>query len=204
MQTHGIPNDLLPDANALAVVILLPIVTHVLNPALRRWRRAFPPVARICVGFFFEALAMAYAAGVQAWIYASPPCYSRPLECAASDGGRLPNRVNIAVQLPVYIFEGLGEVFANPAISEYAFVIAPGSMKSILQAVFALTAALGSGLGMALAPAYYNPALLAVYASLGGVMVLCVVGVLMLLRLDSRAQVDKRARSSPEPCSVES
>ncbi|KAI9752113.1 MAG: hypothetical protein M4579_005751 [Chaenotheca gracillima] len=187
METHGIPNDLIPDANALAVVILLPIVTHGLNPVLRRTKCTFTPVARISLGFLFEALAMGYAAGVQALIYAAPPCYSQPLTCAASDGGRLPNKVSVAVQLPVYILEGLSEVFSNPAIYEYAFTVAPKSMKSVLQAVFVLTAAAGSGLGMALAPTYYNPALLVVYASLGGAMLVCAIGTFCLLNRRSSA-----------------
>ncbi|KAF2716126.1 oligopeptide transporter, partial [Polychaeton citri CBS 116435] len=182
METHGVPNNLIADVNGIVVLIVLPLVTHVLNPALRQWKIAFTPVTRIALGFLLEVLAMGYAGVVQALVYAAPPCYNQPLDCSASDGGRLPNQVNVAVQLPIYILEGTSEVFSNPAVYEYAFTVAPKSMKSILQAIFTLTAAAGSGLGMALAPVYHNPNMVIVYSSLGGVMTICTVGTFCFLR----------------------
>lgn len=181
MDTHGVPNDLIPDANAIAVILLLPLVTHGLNPLLRHYRIEFGPISRISLGFMIEALAMGYAAIVQALIYAAPPCYSRPLVCAASNGGKIPNNVNIAVQLPVYVLEGLSEIFSTPAFYEYAYTKAPRSMKSLLQAIFSATTVAGPALAIALAPMYYNPALLYMYVSLGSAMGLCAIGSYFLL-----------------------
>lgn len=181
MNTHGIPNDLIPDANAIAVILLLPLVTHGLNPLLRHYRVGFGPIARISLGFMIEALAMGYAAIVQALIYAAPPCYSRPLVCSASDGGKIPNNVNNAVQLPVYVLEGLSEIFSNPAFYEYAYTKAPRSMKSFVQAIFSVTTVFGSALAIALAPTYHNPALMYMYTSLGCTMGLCAIVTYFLL-----------------------
>ena len=182
METGGVPNDLMPDLNAITVLLCLPLVTHGLHPLLRNLRIPFPPVTRIAFGFLLEVMAMVFAAGVQGYIYASGPCYSHPRACPASLDGRLPNRVSVAMQIPIYVFEGLGEIFSNPAMYEYAFTEAPQSMKAVLQAFFALTAAAGSALGLALTPTYKDPYLLAMYASLAGAMFVGAVGVYALLR----------------------
>ncbi|KAJ4312541.1 peptide transporter ptr2 [Neodidymelliopsis sp. IMI 364377] len=192
METSGVPNDLMPDLNAITVLLCLPLATHGLYPLLRKLRISFPPVTRIALGFLLEAMAMGFAAGVQGYIYASGPCYDHPRACPASPDGTLPNRVSVAMQIPIYVFEGLGEIFSNPAMYEYAFTEAPHSMKAVLQAFFALTAAAGSALGLALTPTYRDPYLLAMYASLAGAMFVGAVGVYALLwprrrRADSEA-----------------
>jgi POT family proton-dependent oligopeptide transporter len=153
-----------------------------LYPMLRRLRISFPPATRIALGFLLEAMAMGFAAGVQHYIYTSAPCYDHPRACPASPHGSLPNSVSVALQIPVYVFEGLGEIFSNPAMYEYAFTKAPLSMKAVLQAFFALTAAAGSALGLALTPTYRDPYLLIMYASLAGAMFVGAVGVVALLR----------------------
>jgi POT family proton-dependent oligopeptide transporter len=86
------------------------------------------------------------------------------------------------MQIPIYVFEGLGEIFSDPAMYEYAFTEAPHSMKAVLQAFFALTAAAGSALGLASTPSYKDPRLLAMYASLAGAMLVGAVGVYAFLR----------------------
>ncbi len=172
MESHGVPNDLLPTINCVAVVIFLPILQHVVNPFLRRRKLPFPPVNRMVVGFIIEAAAMAYVAGIQKLIYSRGPCYSRPRHCPASDNGKIPNNVHILIQIPVYILEGLGEIFSNPAGYEYAYTKAPGSMKSVVQAAFSLSSAGGSALALALVPTYKDPKLLVMYSSLAGCMFL--------------------------------
>lgn len=102
---------------------------------------------------------MAYAAIVQYLIYRSPPCYNRPLECPASDGGKLPNKVHVAVQTPAYALIGLSEIFASITGLEYAYTKAPLSMKSFVTAMFLLTNAFGAALGIALSPTAKDPKL---------------------------------------------
>lgn len=165
-QSHGFPNDLLPNLNSITVLLTLPICTSLLYPTLRRFHIPFPPITRIAVGFALETTAMVYATTFQAFIYATGPCFSHPLACAASDGGRVPNRISMFYQIPIFVLEALGEIFSNPAAYEYAFTKSPRSMKSAVQALFGLTAAGGSLLGLALTPTYSNPNILGFYASL--------------------------------------
>jgi proton-dependent oligopeptide transporter, POT family len=170
MESHGVPNDLLSNVNSITVLLTLPLATHLLYPFLRRHKIALPPITRITIGFVLEAGAMALATIVQQLIYTAGPCYRHPLSCPASDNGRIPNAVNMMIQIPIFFLEGLGEVFSNPAGYEYAFTKAPVSMKSIVQAVFGLTAAVGSIIGLALSPKYKDPDILVVYAVLAGGM----------------------------------
>ena len=124
------------------------------------------------VGFIIEAAAIAYVAGIQKLVYSRPPCYSYPRHCEASDGGKIPNDVHVLTQLPVYVLEGLGETFSNPAGYEYAYTKAPQSMKTVVQAAFQLSSAGGSALALALAPTYSDPKLLIMFSTLAGCMFL--------------------------------
>jgi POT family proton-dependent oligopeptide transporter len=167
METHGMPNDVIAFLNPVSVIVFLPLAQYVLYPALRRAKITFSPINRMALGFLFEAFAQAYAAGLQKLIYSSAPCYSAPLNCAPSPG---PNHVNVFAQTPIYLLEGLGEVFSSPGAYEYAYAAAPPSMKSLLQAVLVGMGALAVLLGLALSPLYRDPLLVASYAVLAGAM----------------------------------
>ncbi|KAI9829495.1 MAG: hypothetical protein M1819_006315 [Sarea resinae] len=75
-------------------------------------------------------------------------------------GLRLSNSADIVVGA---MFEGLGEVFAVPAVYEYAFNKAPTNMRSMVQAVYVLCAAVGDLIALALNPTYKDPDLLYMY-----------------------------------------
>ena len=176
MQTVGVPNDMMYNANPITIIIFLPIIDRFAFPWLRRSGFSFNPVTRVAVGFLFEAAAMGFAAIVQKIIYTNGPCYSYPLTCSASHGGRIPNSVNVFVQLPIYFLEAFSEIFATPAGYELAFTMSPKSMKSILQAAFCLTNALGASLSIAISPTYKNPNLVWVYTSLAVAMGIVALG----------------------------
>ncbi|KMK58403.1 oligopeptide transporter [Aspergillus fumigatus Z5] len=180
METHRVPNDMLPNLNSITVIIALPLVTKFAYPFLHRRGIPTPPLRRVALGFFLEALAMGYAAGIQGWIYSSGPCYEHPRACAASMNGSLPNHVNIGYQSPVYVLEGLSEIFASPAGYEYTFTKAPKSMKSIIQALYGLTAAGGSIIALALTPTNKDPDLLGMYAGVSGAMFVAAVIVMVV------------------------
>src|SRR2546421_6302876 len=98
MELHGLPNDTIQALNPIACIILGPIVQKILYPFLNNRKISFRPIARITVGFITVIASMAYAAGVQRLIYNAGPCYDQPLACSASDGGRIPNHVNVWLQ----------------------------------------------------------------------------------------------------------
>ena len=163
MQLHGIPNDIMQNINPLVIIFLIPIFDRLLYPGLRKIGLPFRPITRITWGFVFGALAMAYAAFVQRWIYSSPPCYDAPLAC---DSSHLPNQVHVAVQTPAYILFAISEIFASITGLEYAFTKAPSSLKSFVMSIFLLQSAFGSALGVTLAPVAKDPRLVWMYTGL--------------------------------------
>ncbi|KAI9790409.1 MAG: peptide transporter ptr2 [Candelina submexicana] len=168
MELHGIPNDIMQNIDPLTIVIFIPIMDRLIYPLLRRWKITFKPITRITMGFFVGSLAMAYAAIVQHLIYQRGPCYEAPLACdAAGPHGAIPNSIHVAVQTPAYLFIGLSEIFASITGLEYAYTKAPPSMKSFVMAIFLLTSAGGSALGIALSPTAKDPKLLWMYTGLG-------------------------------------
>ncbi|CRL19425.1 Major facilitator superfamily, general substrate transporter [Penicillium camemberti] len=166
MQSSGVPNDMMYNTNPIVIIIFIPIVDRVLFPWLRRSGFALTALTRLVCGFILEALAMAMAAIVQHLIYSSGPCYEYPLSCIASDGGSIPNSVNIFLQVPIFALEAFSETLSSPAGYELAYTMAPSSMKSVLQALFSTTGAVGSSLSLALSPLYGDPYMVWVYSSL--------------------------------------
>ena len=166
MQTGGTPNDVVPAMNQVACIVFAPMIQYGLMPFLARRRVRFGAIARIGTGFALTAVSMAYAALVQQRIYAAPPCFARPLACAAAAHGAVPNRVSVWLQVPVYAFIAAGEIFAVVTGLEFVYDQAPRDMKTLVQAVAQLMAGFGSVLAVAVAPAARNPWLVAFYAGL--------------------------------------
>ncbi|KAJ5556993.1 hypothetical protein N7494_000908 [Penicillium frequentans] len=170
MQSSGVPNDMMYNTNPIVIIIFIPIVDRLLFPWLRRSGFPLTALTRLVCGFALEALAMAMAAIVQHLIYRSGPCYRYPLSCSASDGGSIPNSVSIFLQVPIFALEAFSEILSSPAGYELAYTMAPSNMKSVLQALFSTTGAVGSSLSLALSPLYGDPYMVWVYSSLATAM----------------------------------
>lgn len=176
MNLHGVPNDMIQAMAGVACVVFGPIIQGLYNFLAKR-RLAFGPIARISTAFIICGGGMAYAAGIQRLIYNTGPCYDAPLACPESESGglRLPNDVNVWLQLPVYVALAIAEIFGLVTASEYSYEKAPRGMRSVVQAMVQLSACIGALLGIAISPAARDPYLVIVYAVLAGVMGLCSV-----------------------------
>ena len=170
MQSYGLPNDVFKTLNPIGCILFGPVFQLILYPLLNKHKIPFGPIARFTVGFACMAISMTIAAGIQSLVYKTGPCYQSPLKCAASNGGRLPNNVNVFLQTPSYVMMAFAEIFTLATSYEYAYTKAPQSMKSVVQALSVFMAAIGSALGIAIAPADHDPNLTTVYAVLAGVM----------------------------------
>ncbi|KAI5803375.1 POT family-domain-containing protein [Peziza echinospora] len=164
MNTHGIPNDIILNAGPITIIIFIPIMDRIIYPGLRRMGIKFLPITRIACGFFFAAAAMGYAAGIQHLIYNTGPCFDHPRKC----GDGRPNNVHVAIQTPVYAIIGIAEICASITGLEYAYTKAPSNMKSFIMALFLLTNAAGSALGIAISPTSVDPKLVWSYVGLCG------------------------------------
>ncbi|QRV78967.1 peptide transporter PTR2 [Ceratobasidium sp. AG-Ba] len=151
MTTHGVPNDLLQNINAIAIIIIIPVMDRVVYPGLRRMGWVVRPIQRITFGFMFASAAMIYAAVLQDKIYKTNPCGKYVTACDS------PSTINVWVQTPAYILIAVGEIFASVSGLEYAYNKAPLRMKSVVMAMFLLTTAVGNALTWALVPVSEDP-----------------------------------------------
>ncbi|KAJ6438375.1 Di/tri peptide transporter 2 [Purpureocillium lavendulum] len=168
METHGLPNDILYNFTLLFGIVNTYVIRAFLLPYLRRKKIPFGPVRRITTGFICGSLGISYAAVVQKIVYSAGPCCDAPLACPESQGGLIPNRVNVMIQLPVYLGLATFEVLVQTASYEYAYTKAPKRLKGVVTAMVILTIAVASALGIAVARAAYGPGLITMYACLGG------------------------------------
>lgn len=171
METYGLPNDMISNLNPISVLLVLPLFEKFIYPSMKRCKLDPRPTVRMTLGFICIAASMGIAAGVQQVVYNAPPCYDMPRQCTI--GGKMyegPNRASVALQVPLYMIGAVGEVFFSVAGSEYAYNSAPAGMKSVLQAIYMLTLAVSSALGIALFPTFKDPQMTVVFASFAGAM----------------------------------
>lgn len=176
MQLGGIPNDTIQALNPIACVLLGPLIQKGLYPMLRRHGIAFGPVSRMTTAFITMSAAMAFAAGVQKLIYTRGPCYDAPLTCQASENGSIPNDISVWVQTPVYFVLAFAEILGFATLSEYSYSEAPSDMRSLVQALRQISAAVGSALGMAVSPVAVDPKVMYLYVGLAAAMIVSTLG----------------------------
>jgi POT family proton-dependent oligopeptide transporter len=111
-------------ANPLLVMLLIPLFSYVVYPAIDRF---FPltPLRKIAIGLFVAAAAFAIPTGVQLSI----------------DQGGSPS---IAWQLLAYVVLTSAEVMVSITCLEFSYTQAPKTMKSFVMAFFMLSISLGN------------------------------------------------------------
>ncbi|KAG8709873.1 hypothetical protein FRC08_017930 [Ceratobasidium sp. 394] len=158
MTTNGVPNDLLQNIGAIAIIIIIPIMDRIVYPGLRRLGWVVRPIQRITFGFIFASCSMIYAAVLQNAIYNTNPCGKFVTTCDS------PSTLNVWIQTPAYVLSGAAEVFASISGLEYAYNKAPLRMKSVVMAMYLFTTAVGNALTWALVPVSADPYLVWNYA----------------------------------------
>ncbi|ORX64543.1 di/tri peptide transporter 2 [Linderina pennispora] len=169
MITGKVPNDIMQNIDPLVIIILIPFFDRLIYPGFRRCGLELRPVTRITLGFTFAAVAMAYAAVVQHFIYKTGPYYDHPSE-KVSGVHHGNNDISAAIQVPCYILVAIAEIFASVTGLEYAYKKAPESMKSIIMSLFLLTNAGGSILAFCFNSISTNPHLVKNFAIVSGLM----------------------------------
>lgn len=119
--------DQMQFANALFILILIPIFERFLYPAIRSTGYSFTPLKRMFTGMIIVGCSFVVASILQSTIDTSPA-----------------NSVSILWQLPQYLVITAGEVMFSITGLEFAYSQAPKSMKSICQAAWLLTVAAGN------------------------------------------------------------
>ncbi|KAJ2079211.1 peptide transporter ptr2 [Coemansia sp. RSA 988] len=197
MNTGNVPNDIMQNLDPLCIIILLPVFERFIYPAFRRCGLELRPVTRITCGFLVAAMAMAYAAILQHFIYITGPYYDK-----AGDDGNGFNHISAGIQVPGYILIGISEILASVTGLEYAFTKAPESMKSIVMSIFLFTNAGGSILAFCFNSISTNPHLVKNFAIVSGLMGAFTVLFFVCFRhYDKRDAEEIREKTIFEPAS---
>ncbi|CAG8154317.1 unnamed protein product [Penicillium salamii] len=151
MITDGVPNDVLSNFNPLTIMVVIPILSFVIYPTLRRYRINFGPISRITFGFFLAILAGLAGALVQWRIYSLSPCGNLASTCDTVAP------ISIWWQLPNTILSALSECFCNVTAYELAYARSPDGMKGLVVAFFLFMNALSSAIGEIMLPATADP-----------------------------------------------
>lgn len=159
MVTNGAPNDVLSNFNALTIIFVIPILTFVIYPTLRRYKINFGPITRITFGFVLATLAGLVGALVQWRVYSLSPCGSQASTC--DDVAP----ISIWWQLANTILSALSECFSNVTAYELAYARSPHGMKGLVVAFFLFMNALSSAIGEILLPATADPWLIWIWGA---------------------------------------
>jgi POT family proton-dependent oligopeptide transporter len=111
--------------NPLLVMILIPLLTGVIYPAIKRSGWEFTPLRRMPLGLIVGALSYVVAGLYQVRIERG-------------------DTLNIAWQAIPYILLTLSEVLVSTTGLEFAYTQAPRQMKSVVQSVWLLTTAIAN------------------------------------------------------------
>ncbi|XP_060084812.1 solute carrier family 15 member 4-like [Ylistrum balloti] len=143
--------------DVIFVILLIPLVDRVLYPKLAQWGRPITMVTRIYVGMFFACIAVVLAGVVEnqrlKQIYVCDhdgQQFCRNFTITQIIGNSSYDAADMSVfwQVPQYALIGVSEVFACVAGIDFAYQMAPRSMKGIIMGLFHLFTGVGSFLGI--------------------------------------------------------
>ncbi|KAF8757269.1 Peptide transporter PTR2A [Rhizoctonia solani] len=112
MTTHGVPNDLLQNINAIAIIILIPLMDRIVYPGLRRVGCIVRPIQRITLGFMFAAMAMVYASALQNGIYKNKSLCFASITGLEYAYNKAPLRMKSIVMAAFLLTQGVGNALS--------------------------------------------------------------------------------------------
>lgn len=135
-------------ANAILILILIPLYDRVIYPALAKMHLPLRALPRMLIGMLLAVASFVMAAILQFIINSRSTFAPDPADPALKvcvDGC-----VHVLWQLPQYLVLTCGEIMLSITGLEFAYSQAPSSMKSVCQACWLLTVAFGNLLVMVL------------------------------------------------------
>ncbi|GME41663.1 Oligopeptide transporter [Neofusicoccum parvum] len=161
MTTNGAPNDLLGNFNPLVIIFAVPLLSHFIYPALRKYNIRFGRISRITFGFTLAWISGIIGAIIQWRVYETNPCGYYASTCA--EDGRV-SPLSIWLQIPNVALGALSECFCNVTAYEIAYSRSPKTMKALVMAIFLFMTALSSALAEILSPVIKDPYLIWIWA----------------------------------------
>ena len=140
--TFNIKPEQMGVANAILILILIPIFDRIVYPLLAKVRLPLRPLARMASGMILAIISFIMAAFLQFSIESRgtfKPDPTDPATTICTSGC-----VHVLAQLPQYFVITCGEIMVSITGLEFAYSQAPASMKSVCQAAWLLSVALGN------------------------------------------------------------
>lgn len=135
------------------LIILLPLFDRVIYPYLKKRDMHVGIVCRISVGMMFATIAVLVAGIVElqrlkaVWKFPEEVCCSCTINQTIGHTVYRAADMSVFWQVPQYALIGISEVFTSVAALEFAYQMAPKSMKGIIMGFFYLFTGIGSLLG---------------------------------------------------------
>ncbi|KAK8870085.1 hypothetical protein IAR55_000655 [Kwoniella newhampshirensis] len=167
MVLNGVPNDLVANFNSLTIIVCTPILTYGLYPMMTKIGLPLKPMTRMCIGFILGSIGCIVAAVVQHNIYKTSPCGNQATQCAE------PSTVSLWMQVPIYVFPALGELFVNVTSYELAYTRSPARMKGLVYSLALFPTALSTAVSLAVTDAIVDPYLVWPWVAIAIVSFLC-------------------------------
>ncbi|EIW67600.1 hypothetical protein TREMEDRAFT_64193 [Tremella mesenterica DSM 1558] len=152
MTTSGVPNDFLEAANPLFIVITLPILNKWVYPYLTARKIRFGLVKRVVAGFLIAALSTVYCAVLQHAVYQTSPCGYNATDCLA---GVSP--LSAWLYFPASAMLGISEALAWVSGLEIGYMLAPPSLRAMINGLFHSMIAVEAALVMIFVPFMKDP-----------------------------------------------
>ncbi|KAI9632829.1 POT family-domain-containing protein [Dioszegia hungarica] len=154
MTLNGVPNDLIDQFNALAIILFAPILNFGLYPLFARYGKPIKPMTRMTIGFLMATFSDIVAAVVQWKIYQESDCgyYASTCDTVTS--------ISIWLQIPIVMVPAVGELFVNVTSYELAYTRSPARMKALVYALALFNSAVAAAISLACAKAIDDPYLI--------------------------------------------
>ncbi|KAK6833253.1 peptide transporter protein [Apiospora arundinis] len=166
MDAHGMPNDLLDNLNPVSIVFLVPIMNHIIYPALRRAGIRFGPISRMTFGFAMTTLGSIAYSVLAHRVYQTSPCGNQASGCTETELGDAGfSSVHIGLYAIPTVVTAMAEVFINVTAYGIAYTQSPKNMKGLVASINLFMSAISSILSLATSAAIKDPYLPWVFAA---------------------------------------
>lgn len=128
--------------NPVLILILLPVMDRVVYPSLFKNNLGLSLLGKVCMGMLFAAAAFCVSGFIELSIAASVNP-TAPLKPQPGQPYVPISSVSVLWQIPQYILISLAEILVSVTGLEFAYVMAPKTMKSTVAAIFLLTTSVG-------------------------------------------------------------
>lgn len=142
-------------------MIFVPLLSHVIYPALQKARMMPGRVTRITFGFTLASISSVIGALLQYHIYKTSPCGWHATKCKV---GTKVSPLSVWAQTPIFILGAISECFCQVTAYEIAYARSPKNMKAVVMSFFLFMNAFSSAIAQIVTPVTKDPYLIWIWA----------------------------------------